>query len=257
MTFIVGMHCRDGMVMCADSLEGDGITKQYVHKLQCASMSHEGGTSKEWPKPHEADWGFCLGGAGSSIGIDKFRDKWDQLIMPMAKFDLEKIELTTEASLRYMKDNYPDIGFDIMLALSGGSPSRFTTRLYRTYEGIPCLRPIEHGEFACLGMDTSLARFLLDALFDPGMPTDEAVGLGILITSLMKNHADGVGGPTTMFSYVRKGNDWRGYNEDNIEYWESRFPAKDVYKLLRKFWVAKNPDYKERDRYRILRGDRA
>jgi hypothetical protein len=253
MTFIVGMHCFDGIVMCADSLEGDGITKQYVHKLKCVTMSPDGNT--DWV-PHQSDWGFCLGGAGSSIGIDKFKDKWNQLIMPMEKFDLQKIELTAEASLRYMKENYSDIGFDIMLALSGGSPANFATRLYRTYEGIPCLRPIEHGEFTCLGMDTSLARFLLDALFDPRMPTEEAVGLGVLVTSLMKNHADGVGGPTTMFSYTRKGNEWHGYNEENMEDWESSFPAKDVYELLREFWVEKNPDYKDRNRYRILRGDR-
>jgi len=251
MTFIVGLHCHDGIAMCADSLEGDGITKQYVHKLTCVTTSYGKTKGKGWPKPHKKDWGFCLGGAGSSIGIDKFRDKWQQLVGAMHTFDLTQLELTAESALRYMKESYPDIGFDIMLGISGGAPS-FLTRLYRTYEGLPCLRPISQGEFVCLGMDTSLARFLLSALFDSGMDVDEAVGLGILVTSLMKNHADGVGGPTTIFSYVRKQNVWRGYNKDNIAYWDSRFPDKEVYALLLEFWKAKNPEYKDRARWGVL-----
>jgi hypothetical protein len=162
------------------------------------------------------------------------------------------LELIAESALRYMKETYPDIGFDVMLALSGGAP-HFPTRLYRTYEGLPCLRPIDQGGFACLGMDTSLAHFLLNALFDSGMGVDEAVGLGVLVTSLMKAHADGVGGPTRMFSYIRKGNDWRGYNAGNIEYWDSLFPAQEVYALLLDFWKTKNPEYKDRYRVPLLR----
>jgi hypothetical protein len=139
-----------------------------------------------------------------------------------------------------------------MLALSSGAPY-FATRLYRSYGGVNCLQPIDQGDFVCLGMDTSLAEFLLNALFDSGMGVDEAVGLGVLVTSLMKGHTDGVGGPTTMFSYKREGNVWRGYNQENIEYWDSLFPAKEIYVLLMKYWKKKNPKYKDRYRVPLLR----
>ena len=33
-TFIVGIRCANGLVLAADSQEGDGITKRFVNKLE-------------------------------------------------------------------------------------------------------------------------------------------------------------------------------------------------------------------------------
>jgi hypothetical protein len=253
MTFIVGLHCRDGIAISADSQEGNGITKRYVHKLTCSTVSVNFDLKvMSPPEPHEKDWGYCLGGAGSAITIDKFRDAWKQCLSSVKIFDHHQLEAIAETTLGKIRENYPDERFDIMLALSSGAPY-FGTLLYRSYDGVSGLHSIDQGDFACLGMDTSLAHFLLNALFDPGMGVDEAVGLAVLVTSLMKGHTDGVGGPTTMFSYTQAGNQWRGYNQENIEYWDSLFPAKEVYALLGEYWKTKNPEYKDRFRVPLLR----
>jgi hypothetical protein len=252
-TFIVGLHCHDGIVLCADSQEGDRITKRYVYKLaQCTMSVNFDPATLAPPEPHNEDWGYCLGGAGYSASVDKFRDTWAQILGPIKKFDNQQLETTAETILRDMRDAYPDAQFDIALALSGGAPY-FMTRLYRSYEGISCLHSIDQGDFICLGMDTGLAQFLLNALFDSGMGVDEAVGLAVLVTSLMKEHTDGVGGPTTMFSYTKAENQWHGYNQENIQYWDSLFPAKEVYAVLAEYWKAKNPEYKDRFRVPLLR----
>jgi len=39
MTFVVGLKCADGIVLCTDSLEEDGITKKRVNKITVSVRS--------------------------------------------------------------------------------------------------------------------------------------------------------------------------------------------------------------------------
>jgi 20S proteasome alpha/beta subunit len=42
MTIALGMRCMDGMVLCTDSLESDGVTKRLVNKLWVYEVQHLG-----------------------------------------------------------------------------------------------------------------------------------------------------------------------------------------------------------------------
>jgi len=233
MTFVVGFHCFDGLVLCADSEENDGINKKYVDKLYGLEVS--------------AERQLCFGGAGSATAIDKFHSKLSD-ILAWNDFDEIKTELHVESVLDHMAKSYPHLGFDILLAQI--ETEKEQTLLYRTYQGEASLRPIEMGSFACVGMDTSLAQFLLGNLFDSFTQIEEALQLGIWVTNMSKIHAHGVSGPSAAFSYRRGDKDgWKRHYTPEISSIEDKYPLEEIRQMLHGYWVRKNPNI-----YKILGG---
>ena len=182
MTFIIGFHCFDGLVLCADSEENDSVNKTYVDKLWCEKIGGEPGV--------------CFGGSGEAIAIDKFKSKLLS-ILPSGSNDAAKVELSVEKLLDYTFKRYGD-GWDVLLGHVERGAHR--TYLYRTH-GNQVLRPIDSGRFVCIGMDTSLAMFLLGNVFDSFMGVEECLRIGVWVTALMKIHTADVSGPTMAFSY--------------------------------------------------------
>ena len=82
MTFIAGFNCRDGIVLCADQLETDGVTRRYRCKLEGIEMNNA--------------WAVSWAGAGDAHLIDKFTDKLKQALTGLNEFDRAHIELATE-----------------------------------------------------------------------------------------------------------------------------------------------------------------
>jgi len=60
-----------------------------------------------------------------------------------------------------MGKEYPDERLQVILSLYSTNPRR--TRLYKAETGAQCLAV--HSDYACAGMDVSLARFFLDSVF--------------------------------------------------------------------------------------------
>jgi hypothetical protein len=233
MTFIVGFHCFNGLVLCADSEENDGINKKYVDKLYGIKIPET--------------WELCFGGSGSAIAIDKFHSKLFPLLTDNPS-DQIKTELTIETSLKFMGKSYPQYVFDILVGqcdLKSGN-----TFLYRTYEAAPVLRPIPYGEFTCIGMDTSLAHFFLASIFDAVMGVEEALRLGLWVTSMSKVHSSGVGGPSMAFSYKKGDSEgWRRHFTHQIAGIEAKYSTATVQAMLRAYWIEKNSDI-----YKIVDG---
>jgi len=55
-------------------------------------------------------------------------------------------------------------------------------------------------DYACVGLDTSLAVFVLESLHNSALVIEEGIGLAVFATKLIKDTAEGVGGPTQMLN---------------------------------------------------------
>jgi 20S proteasome alpha/beta subunit len=185
-TFIVGFHCYDGLVMCADSLETDGYNKKLTMKINEYFVLGR--------------WGIMWGCSGTGAAIKNFSDKLKALLGSEA-FDKEKTERTIEKAVEFMHSTYPQERLSMLVGLWSMRPRH--TSLYEVYETGNCLSPVGSGLFCCCGMDDPLANTLLDSAFDSHMRIEEAARLGICVTSIIKERADGVEGPTECTIYTK------------------------------------------------------
>jgi len=177
MTFIVGLQCPDGIVLCSDSLESDGYNKKTVRKLFHYEV--------------QGQWGIGFGCSGSGAACTNFSDRLLELLRESEDgYDRRGTEKLIEATMAYMRKEYPSEAMDVVVGMWSCSPPE--TRLYKAQTHTPCLS-VESG-YACAGLDTSLARFLLDSIFTPTAVVFDAMYIAAFVTSIMKEKADGVGG---------------------------------------------------------------
>jgi 20S proteasome alpha/beta subunit len=209
MTFILGMKCEDGIVLCSDSLEGDGYNKSYVEKLHRFTGA-------------QARWGIAWGCAGYSSIIKRFDDKMMEVIKNEApEYDRYKLEQLFEIVMKKMRKDYPDERLSLVATIWGINDQNIhEARLYSIYETSYCLSAEDR--FACAGMDVSLARFFLGSLYRKYLNVYEAEQVAIFITSVMKEKADGVGGPTQLISHTVDGEtDWFKSDPNSIAHAET------------------------------------
>jgi len=207
MTFIVGIKCPDGLVMCAESQESDGITKRNVVKLTRFVA-------------HDESWSLAFGCSGSSAAIKNFTSKLEDALDLDSRYERAKVECAIEAGLSYMHLTYPSEELALLCSLWSVKPS--DQRLYRSYPKSFCLSPED--EYACVGLDTSLAIMMMDAIIGDVRGVDDAIRLAVLTTSLMKDKCDGVGGPIRVLSHKRGDGAWTQHNDADIEALEKTLP---------------------------------
>jgi 20S proteasome alpha/beta subunit len=218
MTFIVGIACRDGMVLCADSFEGDGVNKRYVNKVECIESN---------------TWGLAFGCSGSSPVINNFTAKLRDAFDVNRDYKRAEIEQEVEACLRHVNESYSTDEIEIVACVWTMEPIR-ETRLYRSHRGTHCLSP--QANFACAGFDTSLANMALMAIIDDVNTIDDAIRLGVFSVALMKDKADGVDGPTNVLSYRAGHRSWEWCDEDTVERLERHLPLEVVYAAIANVW---------------------
>lgn len=230
MTFILGMRCSDGLVLCSDSLESDGVTKRYRGKLHTIVCG---------------DWGICWGASGSAFSCDKFGDKLKELITKRDEYNRAAIENDAEVCLEFIRQSYAQTqSISVVIGLFGqptkkdqdgkpflGAPEFF---LYRGSSEASCLSPVR--DYAMVGMDVTLAGFMLSNTYHPFMPTVHGIRLGVFITSLMKHHADGVGGDTGCM-YYEIGNRFAPLLDREIQDIEKRFPLTSLDEAVARYWL--------------------
>jgi 20S proteasome alpha/beta subunit len=224
MTFVVGMRCEDGICIASDSLETDGYTKRNVKKLF-------------WFDHPENRWGVAWGCAGDAPIIKRFNDKAQDLLNSEgADYDHYRIEDLFEALVKKMREDYPGDRMQIVIVLWGIMPDdKRDTRLYSVFEGTHCLAVENH--FACAGMDTSLARFLLDALYRDFVNVHEGEQVAVFVTSMMKQKADGVGGDTQLVGISIREDKWAISCTSNITNAENKkYNIEDVEGTLAQFF---------------------
>ncbi len=116
-TFILGMKCADGLVLCADTLETDGVTKSYRVKL--ASLLWDDGNS---------EWGICWGASGHAFVCDKFKDKMRQTFKDQP-YNRAAIEDRIEVCLEFVRQSYTaQDGIAVVIGLFGRTSDKGVIR---------------------------------------------------------------------------------------------------------------------------------
>jgi 20S proteasome alpha/beta subunit len=228
-TFIMGMKCVDGLVLCSDSLEADGYIKKNVQKL----------FNYEVP----GKWGVAFGCSGSSAACSNFGDRLLEQLRAESKFNRRTMEKTIEAHIHYMAQEYPKEVLQVVLGLYSADPSE--TRLYRGQTDAECLSI--HSDYVCAGVDVSLARFLLDSVFGKSATVSDGAYLAAFISCAMKEKADGVGGPTQLILFRTNHPHWVAPSAATIEkgekggYIRGQFKFADLEKEVRQFCWSRFP----------------
>jgi 20S proteasome alpha/beta subunit len=231
MTFVVGLKCHIGLVLCSDSQEGDGISKKNVPKLR---FYQRGG-----------EWGVAWGCSGESDIIGKFNEQIERALKnePHKSDDsaLIRVPALIERIVLSLKNDYPSANLAIVCGFwqeLGGLVFRFYSMDMRVNN---CIAQQE--DYACVGLDTSLAVFVLESLHNSALVIEEGIGLAVFATKLIKDTAEGVGGPTQMLTYRMANSEWKEYEEAYIDSIEAKYKTEEVVELLRKYWGRKNPSW--------------
>lgn len=231
MTFVLGMRCDDGLVLCSDSLESDGYTRKNVQKLFKYEV--------------KGKWGLAFGCSASTAACTNFGDRFLELIDDKQDYDRRGTEKLIEATMSYMRSQYPNEPLNAIVGLWCVSPSEM--RLYKASTENQCLSV--ESDYACAGLDVSLARFLLDSVFTgaSGANVMDGSHLGVFVTAIMKEKADGVGGPTQLLHYHLGAPSWCDFPEDSVasmeksRYFEGPFSLKSLEKNIRQFFWSRFP----------------
>lgn len=240
MTFILGLHCSEGIVLFADTLESDGNTRRYRNKLESMHCWRDDG-----------DWGVCWGGAGTSAIVDKFSDKLKQVLSddhePYKRF---RIEEKIDMCLEYIRKEYPRDAISIVLGLCGSlavkdKDGKFQSGvsdhyLYRAHSETACISP--DNSYCVAGQDVTLASYLLGNTFTGSMDFAEAIRLGIFVTSGMKKYAEFVDGPITVVFHSHRTPGWFQVEQAKVDAIEADFSVADADATMAAYWAARYPE---------------
>jgi 20S proteasome alpha/beta subunit len=226
MTFVVGLYCHAGIVLCSDSLESDGYDKRNVKKLYHYDSEH---------------WGVAWGCAGDSDVIHRFTEKlWMMLEKEPGDCDWLRLQSLIEAVGKEIHENYTEAQLQIVIGVWQLDPMMLKLCRMDVLRG-NCLSVEE--DYACAGMDLSLGKFVLNNLHHPSLTIGEGLNLAIFVTHLMKNTADGVGRPIQLLTYRLTQPEWKEYEPSYLEEQERRYATEDVANLIREYWGKKNPSW--------------
>ena len=184
MTFVIGFRCCDGVVLCTDSLEADGVTKRFVDKTKIIGTS---------------EWSVAIAGAGPGGFIDKFTSDVSANL-PREAYDRKEIESTIEDALSRFRSQYQE-PFRVLIGVQ--SPNEYL--LYRSDDNY--LSPIN--DHAHVGVGHSLWRFLSENLYVAGNSVDDNTRLAILIMLQAEKYVDGVEGDIRVVSYTFGDKSWK------------------------------------------------
>ncbi len=221
MTFVIGFRCANGIVLCTDSLEADGMTKRHVDKTKIIGTT---------------DWSVAIAGAGPGGFIDKFTTDISANL-PRGPYNRKEIESTIEKSLSSFRSQYEE-AFRILVGVQCTRVIDYC--LYRSDDNY--LVPIK--DHAHVGMGHSLWRFFAENLYDVGNSVEDNSRLAIFIMRQAIRYVDGVEEPIRLASYTFGDQGWkvtRGPFFLALEKWGEGYRHSDVTKALKDSWKESNP----------------
>jgi 20S proteasome alpha/beta subunit len=223
MTVAIGFNCTDGIVLCTDSLESDGITKSMVNKI--------------WAYETQDEWGIAVAGAGEADFCESLTDNL-RTIFSGAPFDRDRIMLQLRSAINEARTTYPDLEWASLFALFG--PNMFDRKLLRLSPGSKHLAPVS--KYEAIGIGGHLAKFFCSQLRTVFMNVDEAVELGVFITGLCIEHVDGCDGPISVLSWKIGQKSWFGFHPNQVSAIEKNFGSKTLLRRnLVEFWQSLTP----------------
>jgi len=147
MTFVAGFKCTDGIVLCADRLESDGMTKRHRPKIERIAEDSQRGIA----------WAV----AGTGDVADKFTATFKGALR-LGEFNQADIEQAAEATLALIHREYPGYLLQVIVGLWSGPIKQSKTEvakalIYRGRSDVQCLGV--ESRYAIAGMDVTLAEF--------------------------------------------------------------------------------------------------
>jgi hypothetical protein len=227
MTFIVGLTCIDGILLCSDSLEDNGVSKKLVGKITPMGAG---------------DWGLAIAGAGPGPTIDKFNASIRKKLA-VGEPDQDSIESLIEQELSDFNSKYvhgPGDGFVVIVGLY--CPTDGQRLLYRgscLYGDSSVLSPT--GSECHTGTGSELWRLVADTLYNSRNSVADNARLAVFATRLAIKFASGVGPPVQLISYTFGENFWRIYNTAEIALIEGELPLDQFQKSIQRYWRQNNP----------------
>jgi 20S proteasome alpha/beta subunit len=220
MTFVIGFRCCDGIVLCTDSLEADGVTKRYVNKTKIIGTS---------------DWSVAIAGAGPGGFIDKFTSDVSANL-PRGAYNRKEIETTIEETLSRFRSQYEE-PFRI---LAGVQCTRaIDSALYRSDDNY--LVPIK--DHAHIGMGHSLWRFFAENLYVSGNSVEDNILLATFILTQALEYVDGVDGDIQLVTYTFGDQSWKpkiAHSYMNMV-WSPDWRVGTIKNALNNWWSLSRP----------------
>ena len=150
--------------------------------------------------------GHSLGCRCTGDIIDKFSATFKGALSPIEEFDQAGIERAAEATLAFINQEYPSYVIRVIVGvwtaptIKQSKTEVAKALLYRGRSDVQCLAA--ESRYAIAGMDVTLAEFILRNMFRH-ISVEEGIRLGVFVTALMKQYAEGVGGPTDVLWHRR------------------------------------------------------
>ena len=219
MTFIVGLKCCDGVVLCTDSLEDDTITKKTVNKIALFES---------------AEWGLALAGAGGGRIIDKF---WNEVVTQLPRqgsFDRSFLEGTIETVLADFKAKY-DESFVVIAAVHSGSIGQCF--LYKGSQGL--LSPV-FGD-CHTGVGNEIWALMADGLYNSQNSVEDNLRLAFLAAQLAAKYASGVDKPIQIVSFTLGEQRWKVHSPGKLFRLEVDVSVGRFREALKRYWSQTNP----------------
>lgn len=233
MTFIVGIMCHGGMVLCSDSHESDSYSKRDVKKLY-----HYDAFGKEW--------GAAWGCSGDSDVCSQFSERLftvlgneDSNKGKKEISDVPRLRELIESVAMQIRGEYEQAKLAVVVSIWQELPSLAMGVFSMDVRLSNCLARTQ--PYACAGMDLSLSRFVLDNTCNQAMAVGEGLGLAVFVTKLMKDTADGVGGPLQLLTYRLARSEWQEYEQHYLDSIEGKYSTSELASLVRDYWGQKNP----------------
>ncbi|HUY14501.1 MAG TPA: hypothetical protein VMX16_12895 [Terriglobia bacterium] len=188
MTAVIGMVCSDGIVIAADQqISVPGQFKYHECKIEVQDRS--------------PDWIVTFAYAGSPSLMKEAKGKiLEKLRKDVPDVTPEAVHAVAESVLEGMGRQYVELDLQLLIAtvtVSSLELLRFDGQSRALYAA---------DGFNCLGVgDSSLIRFLSDALYSKTMSIYDAANLAVYLIDKAKKYIDHCGGETDLITIKRSG----------------------------------------------------
>lgn len=222
MTIALGFNCPDGIVMCTDSLEGDGYSKTSVNKIWCYET--------------QDIWGIAVASAGEADFADSFTENLKE-IFTGEHFNKDWIMLTLRKAINAARLTYPDLQWSALFSLFGPTP--MDRALLRVSEQSKHIAPVSRYE--ALGIGSGLAKFLCTKMYTLFMGVEEAAELAVFIVLQCCKHVEGCDVPISLLSWKIGQKGWAPYPPSEVQKIVERFTNQTLRENLLKYWREQTP----------------
>lgn len=203
MTAVVGLRCSDGIVICADRQ----VSSPDYHKYYERKISVECGSG----------WGVIFAYAGLPQLAKEAKEKMAKTLEDIeigyveGNVSPEKVQEIADDILTDMGRHYADLNLQMLMAVSTIQTLMSNSLDMFLFDG----HGLHRAEgFSYLGLaDSSLIRFIADAVYSPSISTKLGTRLGIYMIEKAKHYLDHCGGATDVM-VIKKGNKW--YPQDEV-----------------------------------------